>query len=82
MKQKEVINTCDCKKMGYVDDVNLDIKSGCILDIIVPGPSKFCGLICSDYEYVIPYKCIVQIGDDIIIVRVKEDEVKQRCKFT
>ncbi|MBE5959416.1 MAG: YlmC/YmxH family sporulation protein [Lachnospiraceae bacterium] len=82
LRQKEVINTCDCKRMGFVDDVNIDIKTGCILDIIVPGPSRFCGLICAEFEYVIPFKCIVQIGDDIIIVKVKEDEVKHNCKFT
>jgi YlmC/YmxH family sporulation protein len=81
LKQKEVINTCDCKKMGYVDDVNLDMKTGCVKDIIVPGPSRFFSLICSDFEYIIPFQCIVQVGDDIIIVRVKEEDVKHNCKM-
>lgn len=81
LKQKEVINSCDCKRLGFVDDLVFDICSGQIEAIIVPGPSKFCGLVCSDFEFVIPFKCIVQIGDDIIIVRVKEEDVKQKCNI-
>lgn len=81
LKQKEVINSCDCKRLGFVDDLVFDICSGQIEAIVVPGPSKFCGLVCSDFEFVIPFKCIVQIGDDIIIVRVNEEEVKQKNRL-
>lgn len=82
LKRKEVINSCNCKILGCADDVIFDICTGCIEAIIVPGPGKFCGLICSEFEYVIPFKCIVQVGSDIILVRVDEDEVRQKVKFT
>lgn len=78
LKQKEVINSCDCKRLGFVDDIVFDICSGQIQAIVVPGPSRFCGLICAEHEFVIPFACIVQIGDDIIIVKVKEEDVKHR----
>lgn len=81
LKQKEVINSCDCKRLGFVDDIVFDICSGQIQAIVVPGPSKFCGLICSEFEFVIPFACIVQVGDDIIIVKVKEDDVKHKIKI-
>lgn len=82
LKQKEVINSCDCKRLGFVDDLVFDICTGKIHAIVVAGPGKFCGLVCSEYEYVIPFACVVQIGDDIILVKVKEEDVKQRVKIT
>ena len=43
-KHKEVINICDAKRLGYVQDVTADLKTGTITSIIVPGNnSKFFG---------------------------------------
>lgn len=81
LKRKEVINTCNCRILGCADDVEFDICTGCIKAIIVPGPGKFCGLICSEFEYIIPHQCIVQVGPDIILVKVDEDEVKRKVKI-
>ena len=36
-KHKEVINICDGKRLGYVQDVTADLKTGTITSIIVPG---------------------------------------------
>ena len=36
-KHKEVINICDGKRLGYVQDVCADLESGTITSIIVPG---------------------------------------------
>lgn len=81
LKRKEVINCCNCKILGCAGDIAFDICTGCIEAIIVPGPSKWCGLVCSDYEYVIPFKCITQVGPDIILVKVDEAEVKHKIKM-
>ncbi|MDE5781831.1 MAG: PRC-barrel domain-containing protein, partial [Lachnospiraceae bacterium] len=37
LKQKEVINECDCKRLGYVNDILFNECTGCIEAIIVPG---------------------------------------------
>ena len=81
LKRIEVINCCNCKILGCADDIIFDICTGYIEDIIVPGPSKWCGLVCSDFEYVIPFKCITQVGPDIILVKVDEDEVRRKIKI-
>ena len=31
LKQKEVINIKDCRRLGFVGDVDFDIKTGCII---------------------------------------------------
>ena len=43
LKQKEVINAEDCRRLGFVGDVDFDMKDGCMVAIIVPGPGSFCG---------------------------------------
>ena len=68
LKCKEVVCICDGARLGYVCDVEVDIKNGCIGAIIVPGPSRCFGLIGRHEDYVIPWCAIRQIGDDIILV--------------
>ena len=77
LRQKDVINICTCKSLGSIDDLDIDIKTGEVSAVIIPGPGRFCGLFGRDTEYIIPWKCIKQIGDDIILVEIKEE---QFCK--
>lgn len=79
IRDKEVININNCKILGFVNDVDFDICTGCVVAIIVPGPAKLCGLIGRDSEYVIPFKCIVKIGPDAILVDVCEEKVLMKC---
>lgn len=68
LKCKEVVNVCDGARLGFVSDVEVDTCNGCILAIIVPCKSKYFGLIGSREDFVIPWRCIKRIGDDIILV--------------
>ncbi|NBH71140.1 YlmC/YmxH family sporulation protein [Clostridiaceae bacterium] len=70
-KKKEVINICDCKRLGFVGDVEFDECTGCITHLIIPGPGCLCGIFGREKEYVIPFCDVKQIGDDIILVEVK-----------
>ncbi|WP_394522358.1 PRC-barrel domain-containing protein [Lacrimispora sp. JR3] len=79
LKTKEVINICDCKRLGYVGDVDFDMESGCLLSIIVPGPGCFCGFLVREKEYVIPFCDIRQVGPDIILVNVDLDKATEKC---
>lgn len=80
LKQKEVINAEDCKRLGFVGDVDFDMCNGCMTAIIVPGPGCFCGFLGREKEYVIPFCDILQVGDDIILVKVKRKEVEESCR--
>lgn len=79
-KQKEVININDCKRLGFVGDVDFDACTGCIIAIIVPGPGAFCGFLAREKEYIIPFCDIKQIGEDIILVDVRTKEIFDKCK--
>lgn len=80
LREKEVINTCDCKRLGCVVDVVIDICNGCIEAIIIPGPGRICGFLGSDSEYIIPFECIKKIGEDIILVEICEEKFLHNCK--
>lgn len=75
-KEKQVINLCDCRVLGCVSDISLDECTGKITEIIVPGPARLCGLFGRDTEYVIPWNHICQVGPDIILVKLNEEEAK------
>lgn len=69
-KHKEVININDAKKLGYVQDVTADLKTGVITSIIVPGSNRMFNIFNSNNEIVIPWEKIKCIGDEIILVEI------------
>ena len=68
LKQKEVINVTDGRRMGFVCDVDINLEEGSIESIILPGPTKLFGIIGKDNEVTIPWVSIKKIGEDIILV--------------
>ena len=69
-KHKEVINITDAKRLGYVQDVTADLKTGVITSIIVPGSNKVFNIFSGNNEIVIPWDKIKCIGDEIILVEI------------
>lgn len=66
--EKEVINTCDCRRLGYVFDLSADMECGRILSLSVRGCGSF--LPTKGEELCIPWECIEKIGDDLIFVNI------------
>ena len=67
-KHKEVISIKDGKRLGYVQDVTADFKTGTITNIIVPGNTKFLNIFSTGNDLIIPWNSIKTIGEDIILV--------------
>ncbi len=84
LRCKEVINVCDGSRLGYVNNLELDLETGRVLALIVPSPGRFLGLFPGKDEYVIPWQRVCRIGGDIVLVDVKPDEVcraREKCKL-
>lgn len=77
-QRKEVINVTDCKCLGNVRDLEFDECDGCIKTIIVPGPGKWAGCFCREFELFIPWCKIVKVGPDIILVDIDEKECRHK----
>ena len=71
LKQKDVINICDGRRLGKTIDLVLN-ESACVDALVVPGPSSFWNCLKPDREgYSIPWERIRRIGDDVILVDVE-----------
>ena len=71
LREKEVVNITDGKKLGRILDMALTC-SGNVLGIIVPGEKKFFKNISGDESIFVPWKNIVKIGEDAILIELGE----------
>lgn len=71
LRNKEVINIYDGKSLGYVYDIEVNLEKGLIEGIIVPAQRRFFSFFSKgEDDYVIKWKDIKRIGDDVILVDV------------
>ncbi len=70
LENRDVINIADGRRMGNVVDLELDLESGRIQAIVVPGSQRLLGLWGKSDEIVIAWDKIKKIGADVILVEV------------
>jgi len=72
-QSKDVINIVDGKKLGYINDIELDLRQGRIDSIVIPQVTRFLGIFGQNGgEIIIPWRNIVKIGTDVVLVRIDE----------
>lgn len=72
LQSKDVVNIIDGKKLGSICDLDIDLHRGRVDAIICPGDGKFFGLFASGDDIVIPWRNIVKIGSDVILIRLED----------
>ncbi|MGN1259213.1 MAG: YlmC/YmxH family sporulation protein [Christensenellales bacterium] len=75
LKQKEIINIVDGKKLGYPDDFIFDSENTRIKSFTIPGESKAFGFKKTESK-TINLEDIFLIGDDVILVNLPTMAVK------
>lgn len=65
LKEKEVVNLSDGKKLGRIIDIVFDSTSGEVKGIIVPGERK---ILRKNEDYFVSLSKLKRIGDDVILV--------------
>ncbi len=82
LTEKQVINLCDGKILGYAIDLKIDVSCGRLTAIVLPGESGIFGFKkCTDI--IIPWEKICKIGEDAIIVDIgllPSNEKEDSCK--
>ena len=73
---KEVICLSDGRRLGFIEDAEVEVPEGNVCAIVVPGPCRFFGLFGRKDDYIIPWRCIRRIGPDIVLVDIKCDECR------
>lgn len=74
LREKEIINIRDGSRLGYIDDVKVDLDKGEVTGIIIPGPGKVFSLFGKNQDVVINWNDITKIGIDTILIDFKEAE--------
>jgi YlmC/YmxH family sporulation protein len=70
LRNREVINIVDGRKLGAICDLDIDLETGRIAAIIVPGSGRIYSLFGGGRDYVISWENIVKIGVDTILVEI------------
>ena len=76
LRCKEVICIDTGQRLGFIEDVEVEIPEGRICALIVPGACRLMGLGASKWDYCIPWHCIRRIGPDIVLVDINPDDCK------
>jgi len=73
LRRKEVVNICDGARLGFVQDVLVELPCGQIAALIVPG---VCHILEPRHDHIIPWSCIRQIGPELILVEADPARIR------
>ena len=68
LRDKEVIDVSDGSRFGYVGDVEVDLETGKIRSLVVPGRLRLFGLLGRAEDRLFPWEAVRRFGEDIILV--------------
>ena len=72
LRDKEVINVLTGKRLGFINDIELDVSCGRITRILLPPPNKYFSIFTAKECICIPWENVEKIGSDTILVRYYE----------
>ena len=67
---KEVVNVVTGERLGCVGDIIMDVATGAVKALVVPGRCRFLGLFWREEDYILPWEDIRRIGGDIVLIEV------------
>ena len=68
LRYKEVVSVSDGSRFGFVGDMEVDLESGQVQALVVPGRLRLFGLLGREEERRIPWEMVRRFGEDIILV--------------
>ncbi|NCE66172.1 YlmC/YmxH family sporulation protein [Pseudoflavonifractor sp. 524-17] len=68
LRCKEVISISDGTRYGFVGDVEIDLDTGRIEALVVPGRLRLFGLLGREEDRLFPWPSVRRFGPDIILV--------------
>ncbi|MBU5594635.1 YlmC/YmxH family sporulation protein [Amphibacillus sp. MSJ-3] len=68
LQAKEIVSVNTGARMGYIIDLEIDVDSGLITDIIIGSRSSLGHLFNKREEIIIPWSNIITLGNDVILV--------------
>ena len=68
LRYKEIVSVADGSRFGYVGDMEIDLDTGRVTALVVPGRLRLFGLLGREEYRYIPWNAVRRFGRDIILV--------------
>ncbi|ARK31081.1 PRC-barrel domain protein [Halalkalibacter krulwichiae] len=82
LQVKDIVNMDNGKRLGQLTDLDINLKTGTIEALIINASGKMMGLFGKESEeIIIPWKNIIRIGSDVILVEVPNVYERKPVKF-
>jgi len=76
LRCKEIIDLRDGNRFGYVGDAEMDLDSGQVTALVVPGRLRLFGLLGREEDLVFPWAAVRRVGEDTILVEGGEKKAR------
>jgi len=70
LRQKDMVNMLDGKKLGPVRDIEIDLEQGKVMALILPGSPKGFSLFARQEDIILEWQRIHKIGVDVVLVEL------------
>ncbi|TFB23287.1 YlmC/YmxH family sporulation protein [Filobacillus milosensis] len=70
LQTKDIINVDNGEKIGFINDLEVDVTIGVVLALVVTTRAKWFGLFGEEEELLIRWSNIERIGADVILVKI------------
>lgn len=74
IREKEVVNIFDGKKLGHIIDIIFERESGRVKGVVVPGIKKFMR---KTEDIFVPIENLKKIGEDVLLVKLAPIEAEK-----
>jgi len=72
LQERQVVNIADGKCLGNLKDIELNLWTGSIRSLVLPGMSGFWNRLQKSGELIVPWDKVVRIGVDVILIDMPE----------
>ncbi|MEI3597042.1 MULTISPECIES: YlmC/YmxH family sporulation protein [unclassified Oceanobacillus] len=76
LQMKEVISVVDGRRLGFIIDLEIDVRTGKIIALILADRDTKGGFFGKAEEVQVLWKQILRIGTDVILVKESADQRK------
>lgn len=78
LRNKEIIDIQNGSRYGYVGDLEIDLESGRVMALVIPGRLRLFGLLGRERERVFPWASVRRFGEDIILVDGEQGRIPEK----
>lgn len=72
LRKKEVIDILTGERLGYIDDVEMNIEKSTVQSFVIYGRERLFGFLGREDDVVIPCSEIKVVGNDVVLIKHSE----------